>query len=153
MSRQTLERDGWLMCCSFCNNNISYTLINNYQAPVPFFYAEDCNDVLLRKSDKRQLDNIMSKENSNSLTIETLDGLWNRFVQKTPVTRNGGAFGLWTNVKCPHCYSELPYNGGVRNIEIRIYEPKIVLIDRAWLIGDTKDESWEVRVRLQERSH
>lgn len=137
----TKTRKGWVLACPACERPIVYTILTNWDAPVPFFYADASNDVLLRFSDRQRVESL--GENPD---LAVLEHLWNEILSSAPVAPSGGEFGLWTNVSCPHCGYEIPYNGGVRNLSIRIYEPRIVLVDGAVVVGDVDQETWVVRV-------
>jgi hypothetical protein len=143
---QELKRDGWSVGCPFCKRDIRYTLINNQQSPIPFYYSQAGNDILLRKQDELSVQKLFSKF-SGKPTLRELEKLWLAILESAPDAPHGGKFGLWSNVKCTHCHKELPYNDGVKNLELRIYEPKIVAVDGAILMGDSPEESWQVKVR------
>lgn len=146
MKLQILNRDGWRMRCPFCNESITYTLINNQQLPVPFFYAEDCNDVLLRKADQKLVDKAFANAAGKEPNLESLENLWHQLLDAAPSTSNGGRYGFWSNVKCPNCSAEIPYNDGNKDVRQRIFDSKIVLINGASLIGDSEGESWRINV-------
>ena len=146
MNFRQLERNGWGLKCPCCGENIRYSLINNQQVPVPFFYAEKGNDVLLRKQDERRVERFYQNQNGAEPSEAALEALWNSILVEAPSAPCGGKFGLWSNVKCPSCGKEMPYNRGVRNVRLRIFEPKIVLIDGAVILGDSGAESWVVKV-------
>jgi len=152
MSFQTLNRDGWTMQCPFCNEDISYTLINNKQLPVPFFYAEDSNDVLLRKADLKLVDEAFAGSTGGKPSLEPLKNLWLQILDAAPSTANGGRYKFWSNVKCPNCSAEIPYNDGTKDVEQRIFEPRIVLVNGASLIGDAEGDSWRINVLQQASS-
>lgn len=142
MSINTLRRKGWKVECPNCSKDFYYTVINNYDSPTPFFYAEDSNDVLLRDSDKELVKSDVKGDGE-------LEALWKNILKHAPNTRLGGEYKLWSNVKCTHCGFEVPYNGGVRDIRIRIYEPKIILMDNAFVIGDDAENTFQIRVDIK----
>jgi len=149
MGLQELERDGWILACPFCGKDIRYTLINNQQIPVPFFYAENGNDVLLRKQDELKVEEVFRDAQGATPNIDLLERLWLRILEDTPEAPCGGKYGLWANVKCPNCTREIPYNDGIRNISRRVNEPKIVLVDGAVLVRDSVESSWRVKVKIK----
>jgi hypothetical protein len=138
-------RDGRIGKCPFCGENIIYTWLVNWDSPVPFFYSNLGNDVALRKSDRRLVDEYLL---NGKTSLDELEGLWKKIVDSLPPAPDGGKFELWSNVKCPHCKTEFPYNKGVRDINIRIWEPEIILIDGAVVLDDTFEDSWRVKVRV-----
>ena len=139
-------RDGWILKCPYCGAGIKYTRLSNWEGPTPFFYSKENNDVLLRKSDVDRARDALDVESKPS--VAELERMWCEFLENTPKVRAGSSFGFWSNVKCPHCRTEMPYNNGVKDPNIRIYEPKIVLIDGAIVWGDDLESSWRVRVNV-----
>lgn len=146
MNIQVVNRTGWSLSCPFCGKDINYTIINNQNPPVPFFYASDSNDVLLKKKHQTIVNNEYININTYSHNIYELKNLWLRLLEDAPPTLQGGKYSLWANVKCPNCFTEIPYNNGVKNLEMRIYEPRIILVDGAAVIGDSESESWRVNI-------
>jgi endogenous inhibitor of DNA gyrase (YacG/DUF329 family) len=139
-------RPGWIVKCPHCNEAIKYTQLTIWDAPSPFFYCNKCNNVLNRRSDEQRVlpKNNMSDEEYIAKTMT----IWESILNTAPPCSCGGRFELWSNVKCPHCQYEFPYNEGVKNYAMRILERKIVIIDGTVLLGDTSDDSWIFRVRL-----
>lgn len=137
------ERKGSSAKCPFCQKEFWFTKLVNWDGPTPFFYCNSCNDVLLRKSDALFVE---SETNGNSLTIPELEKIWNKIVDGAPACAKGGKFALWSNVHCPHCKKEIPYNNGVKNIAVRINEREIVVADGARVIGDSPEDSWQLKV-------
>ncbi len=144
-SLRTEERSGWTLNCPFCGNKILYTQLSNWDAPVPFFYSNENNDVLLRDGDIQKVREVHLRCNEFP-SLSKLKTLWEEILIDAPETPSGGTFSLWSNVKCPHCKREMPYNNGVRDLNVRIYDPKVVLIDGAIIWGDEPAKSWRVKV-------
>jgi endogenous inhibitor of DNA gyrase (YacG/DUF329 family) len=147
-----LERNGWILQCPSCGNDIRYTLITHLELPVPFFYADNCNDVLLRKQDQRRVEQLYAEYGDQEPPDSALASLWNSILSNAPEASCGGKFGFWSNVKCPVCGKEFPYAQGTRNVRFRVFESKVVLIDGATIIGDSATESWRIRVTLDSNS-
>lgn len=147
MTPRTVDRDGWTIDCPACGQPIKYTLLLNPRPPVPFFYSSTGNDVLLRRSDERKVDDLSARQSLESVPIEELEALWLSILDDAPDAPSGGRFALWANVKCTTCGKEVPYNKGVRDLSLRIFEPRIVVVDGAMVIGDSEAESWIARVR------
>jgi len=143
---EQIIRDGWTLECPFCNKPILYTYFVNWFVPTPFFYSDSSNDVLLRKNDGEKVQKIL--ENKNILLTE-LEIIWNECLRDAPPALDGGHFTFWANVKCPHCKKELPYNNGVKDLKVRIYDSRIILIDGAMVVGDNAEETWRIRVRAK----
>ena len=147
MGFQKLSRKGWVLNCPFCACKVKYTKVANNDPPVPFFYSEGCNDVVLRKSDQKRVDSLPGHLTLTGVTPE-LGRLWNDIVDSLPEDTQGGRFKLWSNIKCPTCKKEFPYNHGVKNLSVRIYEPEIILIDGANFLGDDDTSSYSIEVTV-----
>ncbi len=137
-------RNGWILNCPFCNEKILYTYLINWSVPTPFFYSNVSNDILLRKSDEKKVRELFEKKGNP--TILELEKLWNTILSDVPSTPNGGYFSFWANVKCPNCNIEIPYNNGIKDLNIRINDSKIVIIDGAVVVGDTENNTWKVKI-------
>lgn len=143
-----LVRTGRMTPCPSCGAGIRHTLLTNDRAPTPFFYAEHGNHVLLRGQDKAQVERLYATAGDQGPALAALADLWAAILDDAPAAPDGGTFGLWAYVTCPHCAQTLTYDGDRRNLHRRIHEPKIIIVDRAVLVGDDADSSWRVRVRL-----
>ncbi|MBL0349609.1 MAG: hypothetical protein IPP68_04450 [Elusimicrobia bacterium] len=137
------ERKGWTIGCPSCSKSILYTKLVNWESPTPFFYCDSCNDVLLRKSDKKLVESRLAIKN---IDVPGLEKLWEEIASNAPNCGKGGRFTVWSNVRCPHCKKELPYNSGIKNSAVRINEMEIILVDGATVIGDSSEDTWRVKV-------
>ena len=146
-----LERLGWKMPCPTCGADIGYTLLTNQRGPTPFFYAGTGNHVLLRARDRLQVDELYAATQDGPPDLDVLHALWRDILATAPAAPDGGGYGLWTYVSCPHCATALVYDDGRRDLARRIHEPKVVLVDRAIVVGDRADTTWRVRIRPYER--
>jgi len=145
---QVIERAGWTLKCPFCGYMIRYTQLTNWDGPTPFFYSDSSNDVLLRDTDIERVRQLFSKKNSP--TIEEMEALWKDILSEVPLPPNGGRFTLWANVNCPSCKKQIPYNNGIRDLKVRLNDPKVVLIDGATVLNDTSSKSWNVDVKINQ---
>src|SRR5438094_490865 len=100
------------MQCPHGRREVKYTLLKIFDPPVAFFYCDKNNDILYRKSDERR---VPLGDPSKPEYVTQLRELWESIVRTAPPSRCGGHFELWTNVKCPHCSIEFPYNRGVKD--------------------------------------
>jgi hypothetical protein len=144
---QEIIRDGWTLDCPYCKEKILYTHFVNWVVPTPFFYSNGSNDVLLRRSDEQRVLQLFEKKKP---TVLELEKVWNAILATATLAPNGGRFTFWANVKCPHCNTEIPYNNGVKDLDVRIYDSKIVIIDGAVVVGDTAEDTWRVKIRIVE---
>ncbi len=149
---QEIVRDGWILNCPFCKEKILYTHFVNWSIPTPFFYSDGSNDVLLRKSDEKKVQELFEKKQPKSKpTLHELESLWNKILIDSPPAPNGGRFTFWANVKCPHCNTEILYNNGNKDFNIRVNDSKIILINGATVIGDSENETWKIKVKIKEK--
>jgi hypothetical protein len=137
---EIVVRPGWVVACPLCGEPNRYTTFR-VDPPRPFFYESVACDVLLRESDESRaadtwVPNPPSDEELGRRWLEALDG--------APIAPSGGTFSLWANIHCPVCRREIPYNGGVRDLHVRLYDPYIVVMDGASVVGD--DGTYIVRV-------
>lgn len=123
------ERPGWIMSCPDCDADIRYTVLNVVPGEDVFLYSDETSDFVLRDEDA----SVACELRCNSKN-ELIDGLGN-FYWKLERTLapcpNGGHFRIWSNVKCPRCSYEFPYNNGVRNRATRFTERALVWIEGA----------------------
>jgi len=135
------ERAGWESKCTSCSGKILYTHLTLQQGPSPFFYSNASNDVLRRKSDEEKMDELYE---AGSPSIKQLETLWKNVLITAPPAPSGGEFTFWSNVRCPHCNFEFPYNEGIQDLDMRLNEYKIIVIDGAIIVGD--DDCYKVKV-------
>jgi hypothetical protein len=57
--------------------------------------------------------------------------LYESLEQELPPCPCGGRFRTWSNVRCPHCRYEFPYNNGERNLDLRYHETQLVWVEGA----------------------
>jgi hypothetical protein len=150
MNIKEVKRPGWTRPCPNCHGEIRYTVLKLWNGPEPFFYSDKCNDVLLRKSDAQR---VPVGDTSNPQHLATLLALWELIVKDAPPSPCGGHFALWSNIKCPHCNYEFPYNRGVKSPAVRISDPTVVVVDGATVLGDGPDDSWIARVEIPQTIH
>jgi hypothetical protein len=136
-------RPGATMSCPSCGKLFKYAVMTNHDAPTPFFYSNQGHSVLLRRSDEQV---VMQRMAAGATGVDQLEMLWQKFLESAPPGPDGGVFTFWANVRCPHCKHEFPYNNGVKNLAMRIFEPKIILVDGSVVLGDSDADSYIVRV-------
>lgn len=138
-------RPGWTRKCPNCKADIAFTKLVNSFDMTPFYYSDGSNDVLFRTNDRNKIRVLMSK---GQPSVEQLASAWNEILKTAPPAPSGGTFSLWANIKCPFCKTEFPYNNGVKDLRVRLYDPHIVLIEGAVVVEDTVANSWKVCVSL-----
>lgn len=139
-------RPGAVIPCPRCKVDLKYAVLTNHAPPTPFFYSTGGRSVLLRQSDEKMVEREMI---AGATEADKLHPLWQKFLENAPPAPDGGRFEFWANVRCPHCGYEFPYNNGIKNVALRIFEPKIIVVDGATLVGDSDAKSWIVRVQTK----
>lgn len=132
------------IACPSCSETIRYTTLHLPFVPQPFMYCQECSNVLLRESDLQALDKAL--EGVADITTGTLR-FYEELEQSAPPCPCGGRFSLWSNVKCPSCRHEIPYNDGVRDPEVRVNDNMIVVIDGAVVVKGEQDKTWKCHCR------
>jgi hypothetical protein len=140
-------RKGAIMPCPSCGQSFKYTVLTIQNVPIPFFYSTAGGSILLRRSDE----SIVAEAFASRIpTTDELETLWCEILKRSPRPPEGGTFELWANVKCPNCNYEFPYNRGYKDINLRIFEPKIIVADGVILVGDTPAETCVMKVEVAE---
>lgn len=129
---ETEVRPGWVVPCPLCGEPNRYTTFR-VDPPVPFFYESVACDILLRASDEQRVPDTWVP---NPPADEELERVWLEILRTAPVAPSGGTFSLWANVHCPVCRRQIPYGRGVRDLHVRLYDPYIVVMDGAHVVGD-----------------
>ena len=85
---------------------------------------------------------------ADGLNVSRLHRLWLEILNSAPPAPDGGIFSFWANVRCPECAYEFPYNNGNKDLPLRIFEPKIIVVDGVTIVADSPADSSVVRVQL-----
>lgn len=118
------SRYGWNARCPKCSGLINYTILNIDPGMDVFLHCERCSNFCLRSEDREVLLQMLNAAEANP--EEALAKIYKWLIDALPSCGCGGNFTLWANVKCPSCGEEIPYNNGVRDLEVRFHESKIV---------------------------
>lgn len=141
---QTAERLCREVLCPSCRSTVRFTTLHLQSTPTPFMYCDRCSNVLLRKADQAALNQRMAQQGADTAVVQAY---YKEMEQAAPQCSCGGHFTLWSNVKCPHCSFEFPYNDGVRDPAVRFYDSMIVVLEGAVVVGGTTAESWRCQCR------
>jgi hypothetical protein len=136
------DRSGWTIACLSCGQYFAYTILNLNMSPEPvvYLYCDACsNFVLWEDEDRRELLTSLAHEegeefdaHASKLAEDLRKGeLYDRLQRDLPPCGCGGHFGLWNNVKCPHCQYEFPYNAGYRYKAFRFGEREVIWVEGA----------------------
>lgn len=128
---QTLneERPGWEVKCPQCKEQVPYTVLNLSPGEDVYLYCDTCSNFVLREEDRQELMSLLSRSANNNFE-QIASALYERLEKELPPCGCGGRFTLFSNVKCPSCRYEFPYNNGVRDVVARYSESKLI-----WLQG------------------
>lgn len=124
------ERHGWVMKCPQCKRDVMYTVLKIEQGEDVYLYCDQCSNFTLRDEDRVSMQTI-NNEQKEMLLLDKLRSIYERLEKELPKCDCGGHFRLWSNVKCPHCSYEFPYNNGIQDEEVRYLEQTIVWIRKA----------------------
>lgn len=122
------ERRGWRMPCPSCGDHVRYTVLNVIPGEDVFLYSDTTSDFVLRDEDANAAREIGDDAGTQ---ISELAKLYARLERILPASPKGEHFRIWSNVKCPTCSYEFPYNDGIRDEEMRFTESAIVWIEGA----------------------
>lgn len=137
---QTVQQPCKEVACPSCKSIIRYSLLHLPHIPQPFMYCDTCSNVLYRQSDQEALYDVLPPTgNTESAALKFYEEL----ERTAPPCPCGGHFRLWSNVKCPSCRFEIPYNKGVKDTSVRINDAIVVVIDGAFVLGDNPARSWK----------
>jgi hypothetical protein len=140
--------DGYKLECSSCHKDVLYWRFSVPSVPWPFFYCEQCNNIL---HDLAQFPPAPPFSENCQEQLRRLEAYWNTVLGAAPPCPCGGRFTFWANVKCPHCWYEFPYGGGMRNnIDLRINEHYIIAVDGAIILHGDSSLDWKARIRVAE---
>lgn len=123
------ERTGWELECPECAEKIRYTVLNVSPGEDVFLYCDQSSDFILRDEDSGSVHQI-DKANEEEL-VDGMRTLYQNLEGNLPPCPSGGHFRIWSNVKCPHCSYEFPYNNGLKNEALRYMESSIIWIEGA----------------------
>jgi hypothetical protein len=123
------ERSGWAMPCPACSREVRYTVLNVAAGFEPFMYCSRGSDFVLRDEDAR----LVAQSSAGALqpSVDRLRSVYDQMELVLDPCPGGGQFRRWSNVKCPHCQHEFPYNNGVKSEDVRYFESKVVWIEGA----------------------
>lgn len=122
------ERPGWQMTCPSCTKSFSYTILNIVEGEDVYLYCDTCSNFVLREEDRQEL---LANTDIDSEIDLKIEDIYNRLQNNLPPCECGGHFNLWSNVKCPHCRFQFPYDENSKNKNIRYRESKIVWVEGA----------------------
>lgn len=123
------ERRGWMLTCPRCSAKVRYTVLNLSPGRDIFLYCDKSSDFVLRDEDFAAAQRIDKTDERQALS--RLREIYEDLEQCLPKCPSGGRFKIWSNVKCPHCLYEFPYNDNVRNEAVRFMESKLIWVEGA----------------------
>lgn len=123
------ERPGWEMKCPKCSKDIMYTVLKIASGEDVYLLCDRCSNFTLRDEDR--LSNQFMNVQNELPQLDKLRMLYEKLEHDLPKCDCGGSFRIWSNVKCPNCAYEFPYNNGVKDEEVRFLETTIIWIRKA----------------------
>lgn len=123
------ERPGRSLNCPSCEAGVNYTVLNLVPGDDVFLYCDSCSNFTLREEDRASLNGI--DPSGNSSLVDQLSTHYAELEKKLPACGCGGHFRVWSNVKCPACKTEFPYNNGVKSEQVRLTDGNIIWIEGA----------------------
>lgn len=133
------ERPGWTRACQSCKKDIRYTILNINSGEDIFLYSNKTSDFILRSEDFLSAKKF--NKNSAQKKLENIEDLYKELESQLPPCPGGGFFNIWSNIKCPHCHYEFPYNNGEKDKTMRFLESKIIWIEGAIAYRGGNDNS------------
>lgn len=128
-SIEEASRKGWILKCPQCSLPIRYTVLNVDAGRDVYLYSDRSSDFVLRKEDRLTASEIDWSDRDEAL--RKLEKLYTELEHVLPAAPDGGRFRLWSNVRCPHCKYELPYNAGIQDLKLRLTESKVIWVEGA----------------------
>jgi len=125
--------------CPSCHYEVLYSWLSGMAGPHLYFYANDNNDVLIRKAWFANIEVLLQKGTTDSLVLAAIDAL----LKGLPGALS--KYSVWSNVKCPCCRSEFPYRFK-ENLKLRLEDSAVILIDGCQL--DTDEGVFAVEIGL-----
>lgn len=123
------ERPGRAMECPSCTTSFKFTILNITPLEDVYLYCDTCSNFVLREEDRQKTIRLRN-DGENNLEKE-IQNIYTTLEQSLPTCECGGHFKIWSNVKCPACNYEFPYNNGVKNLQFRLQEGHLVWVEGA----------------------
>lgn len=123
------ERTGWVLVCPRCAEKVRYTVLNLSPGEDVYLYCDRSSDFVLRDEDFVAAQRVDKSDEKRAL--EGLRGIYEGLEKNLPECPDGGRFKIWSNVKCPHCSYEFPYNNNVKNEAVRFMESTLIWVEGA----------------------
>lgn len=117
--------------CPFCSKVIRFTPISLGAGVVPFFYCNKCSNVACRDEDSELMYRKAYQRSVGVFVERTVEETYMAIESVLPSCVCGGRFKISSNAKCPHCLKEIPYNRGIKNLSVRLFDERIVWIEGA----------------------
>jgi hypothetical protein len=130
---------GWCLSCPKCNEDVFYTVLTVAGGREPFLYCDSCSNFVLRREDADRVAELIGDR--ALLTTDQQRSVYAGLEQQLPSCPCGGNFKIWSNVKCPTCDYEFPYNNGVKDEGVRFFDSKIIWVKNAIAFRGANAES------------
>lgn len=127
---QSEGRPGWALSCPACAKEVLYTVLNISPGEDIYLYCDACPNFTLREEDRRKMLSVAFNGSDQQFDL-IVGALYECLERELPSCGCGGKFKIWSNVRCPHCDYEFPYNNGLQDASLRYGESKVVWVEGA----------------------
>lgn len=135
-------RPGWTRVCPKCNKDIRYTVLNLTPGEDIYLYSNKTSDFLLLNRGC-----FFGEGYRNEGSLEGVDKYYSQLENSNILCPTGGIFKIWSNIKCPNCHYEFPYNRGIADKSVRFTESKVIWLEGAIIYrGASENSSRLIRV-------
>lgn len=124
------ERTGWMIECPNCSEQVRYTVLRLSPGKDVYLYCNRSSDFILRDEDSYAAQ-LIEDRFGKEYFLDELRRLYEDLERNLPESPGGGNFKIWSNVKCPHCSYEFPYNNNIRNESARFMESALIWVEGA----------------------
>lgn len=123
---QDEERFGNSLECPNCKHRIEYSILKLDPGIDIYLYCDTCSNFSLRDEDREVALRFTSADEKSALN--NLKVVYYDLQHNLPPCGCGGHFKIWSNVKCPHCHYEYPYDNGRQMEQGRFMENHLVWV-------------------------
>lgn len=139
-----VRRNGWENKCPSCGQAYLWTKFNVMDAVTPYLYCDRKSDILLRRSDRNRIFELVQANGRHEPDAAVLKDLWVEMENSAPLCVCGGRFSISAPIRCPQCATAL----WQQSIEQLIHTNWIIVVDGVAVIRDEPGDSYRVAVEV-----
>jgi len=102
----------------------------------------------MRQTDVQKFADILDQNAHPEISDQQILDRVDAILREAPIAPDGSRFVLWSNIKCPSCGYEFPYDGGFRSIRRRLTEVTI-LLDGMHVVRDAIEGDYTIKITLK----